>query len=381
MKKYEHLTVGRLKDGLKMVRDPRRQWGNLRHQLVDIFIIALFGIISGCESWEDVEDYGKTKEKWLRGFLVLEHGVPSADTCRRLFELMVPTELERVYREWVTPYVGGCLQKQISFDGKTVRGATKKRGNDDKLHIVSAWVREDGITIGQIKTNEKSNEITAIPELLKTLDVSGGTVTIDAMGCQTAIAEAIVAKEANYVLAVKMNQPTLCQETTDYFTWATEDEIEKKKLDRFELTEKGHGRICTWTVTATSDVQWFESIGDWPLLKTMIMVNRKTIVGDIITEETQYYISSLIAAAEHFHRLIRGHWSIESQLHWVLDVTFHEDQSLIHKGNSPENLSTLKKIALALLKKGSSRKASLKRKRKIAGWDNSFLESLFGADE
>ena len=379
MKKYEHLTVKRLKDGLKTVRDPRRQWGNLRHQFVDIFVIALFGIICGSESWDEVEAYGKTKKEWLKGFLVLENGIPSADTYERLLAEIAPSELERVYREWVTPYVGGCLKKQINLDGNTIRGASKIRGEDAKLHIVSAWVREDGITIGQIKTDEKSNEITAIPELLRTLDISGGTVTIDAMGCQRAIAESIVAKEANYVLAVKMNQPTLCEEVSDFFAWATQDDIEKDKLNSFELTEKGHGRICTWNVTATADVQWFESVDEWPLLRSMIMVNRKTTEGEIVSEETQYFISSLIASAEHFHHLIRGHWSIENQLHWVLDVTFHEDQSLIHKGHAPENLSIIRKIALALLKKDSSRKGSLKGKRKIAGWDDSFLASLLGS--
>ena len=280
MKKYEHLTVGRLKDGLKMVQDPRRQWGNLRHHLVDIFIIALFGIICGCEKWEDIEDYGKTKEEWLRGFLTLENGIPSADTFRRLFERIDPSELERVYREWITPYVGGCLQKQISLDGKTIRGATRKRGNEEKIHIVSAWIREDGITMGQVKTDEKSNEITAIPKLLNTLDVSGGTVTIDAMGCQTAIAETIISKGANYVFAIKKNHPTLYVETIDYFTWAIQDEIEKKKLNTFELIEKGHGRISRWTVTTTTDIQWFESIDDWASLKSLIKVNRKVSVGE-----------------------------------------------------------------------------------------------------
>ena len=380
MKKGRILSLTRLIVSVSRIDDPRRQWGNLMHTLVDILVIALFAIICKCESWEEIEDYGKAKEEWLRGFLPLKNGIPSADTFRRLLERINPVELESAYREWVTPYVGGCLQKQIGFDGKTLCGASKMRKDENNLHMVSAWVREDGITLGQIKTDEKSNEITAIPQLLSTLDVRGGIVTIDAMGCQRAIAEQIVDQEAHYVLAVKNNQPTLYEETAEYFTWATQDKIEQKNLNFHEHTEKSHGRIITRKVTTTTNIEWFESKHEWKCLRTLIMVERKRMVKEEIRVERHYYISSLQASAEKFSSIIRGHWSIENQLHWVLDAMFHEDSSLISKDHSPQNLSTLRKIALALLKKDSSRKASLRRKQNFAAWDNLFLASLFASE-
>jgi len=220
-------------------------------------VIALLGIICGCESWEEIHDYGETKKKWLKTFLTLKKGIPSADTIRRLFERIKPEEMEKMYREWVLPYVGSCLQKQVCIDGKTVRGA------GGQLHVVSAWIREDGITLGQVKTDEKSNEITAIPELLETLDIKGGIVTIDAMGCQRKISQKVIEQEANYLFAVKLNQPTLYEEISEYFQWAVGDEVESKILSRFEVAQKGHGRISRWRVTASSEVAWFESKSDW----------------------------------------------------------------------------------------------------------------------
>lgn len=371
MEKKEYLTLSRLTQSLRHVRDPRRRSGNYRHQLVDIFAITLLAVICGCETWEEIQDYGQVKKEWLKTFLSLRYGIPSADTFRRLFERILPEALEKMYREWITPYVGSCIHKQINIDGKTIRGA------GSGLHLVSAWIREDGVTLGQIKTNEKSNEITAIPDLLEAFDVKGGVITIDAMGCQRKIAEKIIGKEANYVFAVKMNQPALYEEIGEYFQWAVDDEIESKVLSRFETAEKGHGRISRWRVIVSNEVSWFESKDVWAGLKCFITVERKTIKGAKESFEKQYYISSLDANAEKFHHLVRNHWSIENQLHWVLDVTFNEDRILIAKDHSPQNLSLLRKIALALVKKDASQKASLRRKRKIAGWDDRFLSSLF----
>jgi len=377
MKKSEELIITRLITELEKIKDPRRQWGNLRHRLVDILVITLLAIICGSEKWEDIEDFGKSKH-WLKDYLELPNGIPDEDTFRRVFEQIKPEELERSYRDWVMPYIGGCLGKQINVDGKTVCGASS-RDNEagSNLHIVSAWVREDGITMGQMKVDGKSNEITAIPKLLETLDISGSVVSIDAMGCQWAIAQKIIGKSANYLLAVKMNQPTMFQEIEEYFRWAREDPIEKKQLAKYELPEKSHGRICTRRVTVTTDIQWFESKQDWPYLRTFVMAEGITKMKDKTTVEKRYYISSLQAPAERFYTLVRGHWSIENQLHWVLDTAFSEDDSLIRKNHAPENLSVVRKIALALLKKDSSRKASIRRKQKIAGWDDNYLKSLF----
>jgi len=371
MEKKGYLSLKRLTQSLRHIRDPRRRGGNYRHQLVDIFAITLLAVICGCETWEEIQDYGRVKKEWLKTFLPLKNGIPGADTFRRLFERIQPDALEKVYREWVTPYVGSCMHKQISVDGKTIRGA------GTSLHMVSAWIREDGVTLGQIKTEEKSNEITAIPELVESFDVTGGIITIDAMGCQRNISKKIIQKKADYVFAVKLNQPRLYEEINEYFQWAVDDEIESKVLSRFETVEKGHGRISRWRVTVSNDVSWFESQSDWACLKCFIRVERKTIKKDKTSFEKQYYISSLDADAEKFHFLVRNHWSIENQLHWVLDVTFHEDHVPIAKDHSPQNLSLLRKIALAMLKKDVSYKASLRRKQNIAGWNDSFLSALF----
>ena len=376
VKKNQKLSIKRLIVTLEVIQEPRRRGGNFKHKLIDILIMALLAIICGCESWEDVEEYAEIKQEWLKEHLPLENGIPSADTFRRVFERIKPTELEEAYRQWVLPYVGGCLKKQISLDGKTIRGASNKRGPESKIHIVSAWVHDDGISLGQIKTDEKSNEITAIPQLLTVLDIKGGVVTIDAMGCQKTIAKEIVAREASYILAVKMNQPTLYEEMKTYFEWAVHDETERKNIDRYKKLDKDRGRICSRRVTSTTDIVWFESKDEWPDLRTMVMLERRTTVKDKVTEEKQYFISNMEISAEEFCRLIREHWSIENKLHWVLDATFHEDQSLISNKNSPENLSILRKIGMALLKK-NPKATSLRRKQKIAGWDNSFMTSLF----
>lgn len=241
--------------------------------------------------------------------------------------------------------------------------------------MVSAWVREDNISMGQIITDEKSNEITAIPALLSSLDLRGGIVSMDAMGCQKTIARQIIEQEAQYLLAVKANHPTLMDEIQDYFAWAREDRIEKRFLRHFTQTEQGHGRITTWRVSAC-DAGWFEDKKDWPFLHTFICVERTCIRQGNTSKETAYFISSLQADAATFYRLTRNHWSIENQLHWVLDVSFHEDASLLHEGNAVQNLSLLRKFALAAIKADSSIKASINRKRKIAAIDDDFALAL-----
>ena len=284
MEKKKYQSLNRVTQSMRHIRDPRRRSGNYRHRLVDILGVTLLAIICGCETWEEIQDYGRVKKEWLKTFLPLRNGMPGADTYRRLFERIKPEALEKMYREWVTPYVGSCINKQISIDGKTIRGA------GTGIHMVSAWMREDGVTLGQIKTEEKSNEITAIPELLESFDVAGGIITIDAMGCQRKISEEIIKKEADYVFAVKMNQPTLYEEINEYSQWAVNDEVERKVLSRFKTSEKGHGRISHWRVTVSNEVSWFESKSDWACLQCFIMVERKTIKGDKESFEKQYYI-------------------------------------------------------------------------------------------
>ena len=295
---------------------------------------------------------------------------------RRVMGMIKPGALEEVYRAWVKPYIGSCLGKQINVDGKTIRGASNM--GEANVHMVSAWVAEDKITMGQIRTEEKSNEITAIPPLLAALDIRGGIVSTDALGCQKAIAKQIIAQEAQYLFAVKGNQPTLFEEIRQYFDWVRIDPVEKRFLQEYVHTEQEHGRITKWKVY-TCDAGWFEDRADWSLLHTFICVERTCIHGENTSREQAFFISSLQADATTFHRLVRNHWSIENRLHWTLDVSFHEDASLMHEANAVQNISLLRKFALAAILSDSSRKASVNRKRKMAAIDDRFALALLAA--
>lgn len=376
MNKNELLDIMRLKECCVFLKDPRRQSGNYQHELTDIFVIALTGILCGCEGWDEIEDYAQTKQEWLKTHLGLANGVPSESTLRRVFSLLDPQSVERVYREWITPYIGTCMNKQISIDGKTVRGVAKGSGELSNLHVVSAWVKEDGVCFGQLRTEEKSNEITAIPLLLDSLDIRGGTVTIDAMGCQKAIAAKIIEKEANYLLAVKGNQPTLLSEMKEYFAWAQKDTVESKQLSVYQEDERTRDRRVIRRTTVSNEISWFEGRKDWAGLRTFVQIEQQTITAKGTAKEERLYISNLEADAVDFARFTRGHWSIENNLHWMLDTTFHEDASLIHTGHAPENFSILRKLAMTLLKKAGSPKVSIRRKQKIASYSDDFLAQV-----
>lgn len=376
MKRKEKLTINELICIIEEeIEEPRQEGGNLRHKLVDILVIVLVGIICGCEQWIEIEDFAHEKETWLREFLELPNGIPSDDTYRRVMERIKPKQLEAAYRRWVLPYIGSCIGKHIAVDGKTICGVNKGE-RESKLHIVSAWVREDGLTLGQVRTSEKSNEITAIPELLNSLDIRGATVTIDAMGCQTEIAKDIIASQANYVLAVKQNQPSLYEAIEEYFRWAENDPIEKQTLLRYSNYDGEHGRHVHWTVEVTHESNWYKSKKEWKQLSSMIRVTRKREQHGNTSVEHAYYISNAQYDAKRFAELIRGHWSIENNLHWQLDVQFGEDTSQIHKDYSPENLAVLRKISKALLQMDSSFKASIRRKQRRALMVHDYLCSI-----
>ena len=376
MERKEFLDIGRLKECRVYLEDPRGQSGNFQHGMENIFVITLVGIICGCEGWDEIEDYAQSKREWLRTVLDLANDIPSEATLRRVFSLLKPEDVERVYREWIRPYIGSCMNKQISIDGKTVCGVSRGSGEISGLHVVSAWVKEDGVCFGQLRTDEKSNEITAIPLLLDSLDVRGGTVTIDAMGCQKAIAAKIIQKEANYVLAVKANQPTLLSEMKEYFAWAREDTVESRQLAVYQEDERTRERRVIRQTTISNEISWFESRPDWDGLRTFVQIEQQTITPHGTTKEERLYISSLQAEAIDFARLTRGHWSIENSLHWVLDTSFHEDASLIHTGHAPENFSVMRKLALIMLKKAGSPKVSSRRKQKIASYSDEFLAQV-----
>ena len=382
MEKIKVLSLDRIMDLFEEIPDPRRPGGNIRHKLVDLLVIILLGVISGFETWLEIEDYAHAKEEWLKTFLELPGGIPSNDTYRRLMTRMRPEKLEEAYRQWVLPYVGSCIGKHIAVDGKTICAASNYRLSNEetaegKLHIISAWVREDGISLGQIKTDEKSNEITAIPKMLENMDIKGCVVTIDAMGCQADIAKTIIRGEANYLLALKKNQPSLYESVEEYFKWTRTEPIEKRQLKEYSYEEHEHGRHVHRKVEVCNDVSWIETVREWKQLSSIVCVTRKGEREGRQTEETAYYISSREWEAEEVSKYIQGHWTIENNLHWSLDVVFNEDSSKIHLGYSAENFSIIRKIAQKLLKAETTFKGgSIRRKAKRAALLNEYAEKI-----
>jgi predicted transposase YbfD/YdcC len=370
----------RMKTSLAKIGDPRRQWGNIRHKLIDILVIALCTIIIGENDYESMEDWALEWEPWLRGFLELPNGIPDRVTFRRLFERIEPLALLRSLNAWLNPQAtsGG---REVNIDGKTARGSGKS-GEHDALHIVSAWVGEHNLVLGQIAVGEKSNEITAIPEVLDMIDIRGDVVTIDAMGCQTGIAAQIRKQKADYILAVKENQKTLYQDIRDYFDYLEQGPCPDTPADQWtSALEKDHGRMERRSITTVTALDWLEGKKAWKDLTTIIRYRSSRTMGESTTVTDRYYISSMSATAQTFGRIIRGHWSVENQLHWSLDVLFREDASQVRKGRAPENLNILRKIALARLRATpvSIKGFSTKRKSFKASINPHFLLSvLFG---
>jgi predicted transposase YbfD/YdcC len=356
----------------KNIDDPRK--ANRRHLLSDILFIACCAVICGAESWDDIEEYGHAKIDWLKKLLVLPHGIPSDDTFRRTFTLLEPSAFEHAFRDWIQTLISDVVGDVIPIDGKRLRGAFRAT-KTNVIHEVSAWSCRHQLVLGQVKTATKSNEITAIPELLQLLDIKGSVITIDAMGTQKKIAEQIIRQEGDYLLALKGNQSNLHDDVKASFEQLNEQE--ESKLTSYEYVEKGHGRLTTRRCDVITDIDRLEGRKDWLNLSSIIRLECETtyLVNDQKTTETRYYISSLDRSEKEIESIIRSHWQIENNLHWVLDVTFSEDDCLIHTPNAAENFSLLRKIALTLLKKDTS-KGSLKGKRKRAGWNNEFLLGL-----
>ena len=349
------------------IDDPRRDLGK-EHELSDILLIGIISVICGANSWNEMEQYGIEKEGFLKTFLVLGNGIPSHDTFNRVFSAINPKQFESCFINWVQELANLNDKEVVAIDGKTIRGA-KSKGKKSPYHIVSAWASEQNIVLGQVKTDEKSNEITAIPELLKVLCLENTVITIDAMGCQESIAKDIIDKEADYILAVKENQKHLHQDIQDEFRF-------EKNIEISTTNSLDHGRIETRRCSVVSDFQFIPYKNKWKGLKSIIKIEstREFKNSDKPTEKaTRYYISSLEAKAEDFQKAIRAHWGIENKLHWVLDVAFSEDASRKRTGNAAQNFSILLKIALNLLKNDKSVKIGVKGKRLKAAWSNSYL--------
>lgn len=358
------MNIKKLQESVKEVKDPRRAWGNLRHKLEDILIIGLCSVICQGEDFEDMELFGKERKEWLEKFLQLPHGIPDSDTFRRVFERVDPQELSKWLNKWLETErkPSGRL---VSVDGKTICGSGN--GEHKAYHVVSAWVGEQGITLGEIQVGEKTNEITQVPELLDLLDIKGDIITADAMSCQKEIAAKIKEKEADYILALKGNQPTMENEVKAYFDDLTQNQEEKNKTTSWTSpVEKEHGRIEKRTVTV-APCDWFQDQNQWEGLASFVQVKRAVTIGEEIVTFERFYISSLTKTPEDFCTLIRGHWSIENQLHWCLDVIFGEDSSRARKDNSPLNMNVLRKTALSLIKAVNfGKRISLQKKRYMA---------------
>ena len=356
--------------------DPRVERTRL-HNLLDILTIALLGIVCGAEGWDQMEEFGDGKLDWLRTFLPLANGIPCADTFRRVFGALDPKEFHACFQKWVQSLSQSLAGKVVAIDGKTLRGSYDTAAQQSPLHLVHAWAAQNQLLLGQLATEEKSNEITAIPMLLKLLDLKGAVVTIDAMGCQTKIAKAIVEQGADYVLALKGNQETLHQEVVDLFSDKKADV--KAPLPYAQTVDGDHGRIETRRTYVTSDIDWFVDQSEWSKLHCFVMVESEREIGDKKTLERRYYISSLSANAERFSGIIRSHWSVENQLHWSLDVALGEDQSRVRKDHGPENLSLVRKMALMLLKRETTKKRGIRTKQYRACLDNDYLLSVLAA--
>jgi len=354
--------------------DPR-DTRNRRHLLVDVIVISVCGVIVGCKGPTSIERWAKAKHDWLATFLELPHGIPSRDCIRRLLAALKPAAFQQCFQEWIA----ACLldddgaPRTIAIDGKTLRRSHDKVAGLGPLHVVSAWSSEAGIALGQLATDEKSNEITAIPELLGQIDIKGAVVTIDAMGCQTAIAKKIVDGGGDYVITVKKNQRKLYKAIGAFFDDAIEGDFKHVPHRTHETNDKGHGRNDGRYYYLAKLPEDFPLRKQWPGLKAIGMaINITTDKAGNERGDVRFFIASRYMSGERFAQAVRGHWGIENSLHWVLDVTFDEDQSRVRERSLADNLSWLRRFAISLLKQHPS-KHSIKGKSEIAGWDNDFL--------
>ena len=358
------------------LEDPRHE-GLISHLLLDIVVIAVLATICGAETWSQMETFGMQKQELLSTLLPLPFGIPSKHTFQRLFERLDPRGFEAAFRGWIGELIVETAQPHVAIDGKSLRGSGKGNKTGKAMHLVHAWSVQNRLLLGQLATDKKSNEITAIPELLKMLQLKGSVVTIDAAGCQKAIVEGIVAAEADYAIAVKANQPKLFAAVLQALDAATSS-APAATYSTAQDSHSGHGRYETRTVWAT-DARTLPMAAQWAGLASCVLVESSSTWNGKVTRQRRYYISSLPHTdAEQLGRILRGHWAVESTLHWSLDVAFHEDDCLVHAGNGPENLSLVRKFALTALTRDTTLKASIPERRKAAGWNDKYLLAVLG---
>lgn len=359
-------------DFFKTVPDHRIE-RRKRYPVEEILFLTLCGLLAGCEGWNDIEFYGRTKLKYLKRYFPFKSGIPSDDTLRRFFRALDPKKFEDCFFQWVKSFQSDLTNKIIAIDGKTCCGSFDT--DSRPLHLVSAFVSETGISLGQVKVDDKTNEIKAVPVLLDMLDLTGATVTIDAMGCQVDIAEKVLEKGANYIFSLKGNQGSLHESVQKFF----ERKLPKIKRKRFTKENSGHGRHEKRKCTVVDDIEWLrERHPRWNTVKSIVEIESTRQEGDKVTEEKRYYVTSHSSDPKKLLSAVRMHWGIENRLHWVLDVCFGEDDSRIRKGNAPQNIALVKKAALNMMQiaKAAHPRVSFKMMRKAVGWDNQFLDCL-----
>jgi predicted transposase YbfD/YdcC len=364
--------VGSIKKYFSSLKDPRVR-KRTEHRLIDIIAIALCGVIANCDGWTDIIDFANSHSAWFKGFLKLPNGIPSHDTFERVFAKIDPAVFSRCCMAWLRDVSDLVGLGHLAIDGKTLRGSAS--ATQGPLHLVSAWATEAKLSLGEVAVEGKSNEIKAIPELLKLLDLKGALVTIDAIGCQKAIAQQIVDKGGNYLLAVKGNQEHLLEDIQATVAKALDGELPKQQVMTVTTTAQGHGRMEQRTHTVITNLETIRDRKLWPKLTTVGMCLRERTVNGKTTMETHYFIGSGRLGARKVAQAMRGHWGIENHLHWHLDVHLGEDKSRIQERNAARNFASMRKLALCVLKRHPAEK-SLPRKRKLAAQNPEFLAEI-----
>jgi len=360
------------------IDDPRVE-RTKQHLLIDILVIAICAVICGADDWVAVAAFGRAKQEWFKTFLRLPNGIPSHDTFGRVFARLDPQQFQQAFVAWIQAVSDLTHGQVVAIDGKKLRRSHDQHLGKQAIVIVSAWATANRLVLGQVKTDDKSNEITAIPELLRVLALEGCIVTVDALGCQTDIAATIVAQGGDYLLTVKENQKLLYQDLHDLFHEAQEAEFRKTVCDYARTVSKGHGRLeirrC-WTIADPDFLDYIRDGRLWPNLRTLIMIESERRLGRKISREVRYFIASIENDAALALHAVRSHWGIENRLHWVLDIAFREDDCRVRKDHGPQNFAVLRHIALNLLRRDTTTKLGVKNKRLQAAWDENYLMAL-----